>query len=335
MLLIYPIYQAGAQTQQTTTEDAAVTAAKNAADAAEAAAKNAAVAAAKTAADAKLAAEAAAKNATDANNAAEAAAKNATDAKNAKNVAAAKTAADAATKNATDAKNSAEEATKHLANVSSIYDKVINSFVYLLPFGILIIAMALLAYIGYGIYNSNFITHLENPAIARGIITFLFTLSTVVIALLIVLGSLLGTNVAELSPRFQQGKEVLTILIGVFGTIVGFYFGQAREVQARGALAVPTLAVPTLGDISPSSAAAGATLPLVKISGQNLGRVRNVKLIKDGSQPILATNVQPAPTEITCQFQIPAGAATGDWDLVADEGEGGGEAKREKAFKVG
>ena len=161
-------------------------------------------------------------------------------------------AADAATKNATDAKNSADEAAKHLADASSIYDKVINSFVYLLSIGILIIAMALLGYIGYGMYNSNFLTNLENPAITRGIVTFLFTLSTVIIALLIVLGSLLGSNVAELAPRFQQGKEVLTILIGVFGTIVGFYFGQARDTQgqARGALTVPTL-----GDITPSSAA--------------------------------------------------------------------------------
>ena len=78
----------------------------------------------------------------------------------------------------------------------------------------------------------------------------------------------------------------------------------------------------------------GATLPSVKISGQNLGRVRNVRLIKDGSQPILATIVQHAQTEIICQFQIPAGAATGDWDLVVDEGEGAERQRRKRPSKL-
>ena len=31
----------------------------------------------------------------------------------------------------------------------------------------------------------------------------------------------------EIEKRFRQGREVLTILIGVVGTIVGFYFGAA------------------------------------------------------------------------------------------------------------
>ena len=333
MLLIFPIYNTGAQTPQTTTEDAAVAAAKNAA-AAEAAAKTAAEAAAKTAKNAQNAADAAAKNAADAQNAADAAAENATEAKNAadaKNIAVATQAADAASKNAKDANDLANEASSNYKSDRSLSEIIITGLDYLVPIGIFAIAIFLLGSIAYGIYNSSFLTHMENPAIARGIITFLFTVSTVVIALMIVLGSLLG-NVAELAPRFQQGKEVLSVLIGVFGTIIGFYFGQARDT---GSTAVVPGPVPTLDNITPSSAARGATALDVKISGQNLGRVQNVQLIKAGSPPITATNVvHQAPTEISCRFEILGTAPAGDWDLVVDEGTGGREAKKVGAFKV-
>ena len=35
----------------------------------------------------------------------------------------------------------------------------------------------------------------------------------------------------DAKERFAHGKEVLTILIGVFGTILGFYFGKADVPQ--------------------------------------------------------------------------------------------------------
>jgi hypothetical protein len=38
--------------------------------------------------------------------------------------------------------------------------------------------------------------------------------------------------------RFDQGKQVLTILIGVLGTIVGFYFGSAQGTPSTHPLAI-------------------------------------------------------------------------------------------------
>ena len=32
-----------------------------------------------------------------------------------------------------------------------------------------------------------------------------------------------------LKERFDRGKEVLSLLIGIFGTIIGFYFGSATQ----------------------------------------------------------------------------------------------------------
>ncbi|MEK6482536.1 hypothetical protein WJR50_33720 [Catalinimonas sp. 4WD22] len=57
---------------------------------------------------------------------------------------------------------------------------------------------------------------------ARGLITYLFAIVTIGTAVLLVVSALLGTA----KDRFDSGKEVLGLLLGVFGTIVGFYFAS-------------------------------------------------------------------------------------------------------------
>jgi hypothetical protein len=72
------------------------------------------------------------------------------------------------------------------------------------------------------------LVELAEPGKARGLITFLFAVATVGIALVIVLAIFLSTgSKEEVSERFRMGKDILAVLIGVFGTIVGFYFGSA------------------------------------------------------------------------------------------------------------
>ncbi|HEX2256214.1 MAG TPA: hypothetical protein VHG92_05840 [Afifellaceae bacterium] len=80
-------------------------------------------------------------------------------------------------------------------------------------------------------FDLDFLKTIADVEAARGLITFLFAVVTVGIAVVVVLAVLLSnaTN-EELAERFQRGKDVLTILIGVFGAILGFYFGsEARE----------------------------------------------------------------------------------------------------------
>jgi hypothetical protein len=75
--------------------------------------------------------------------------------------------------------------------------------------------------------NDQMLAQLAQVERARGLITFLFAVATVGIALIIVLAIFLSTGTAEeVKERFQMGKDILAVLIGVFGTIIGFYFGS-------------------------------------------------------------------------------------------------------------
>jgi hypothetical protein len=67
---------------------------------------------------------------------------------------------------------------------------------------------------------------LKDQDTARGLITFLIALTTVAIALILALSTILSNDSKE---RFAAGKEILTILIGVLGTIVGFILGQRLQ----------------------------------------------------------------------------------------------------------
>jgi len=72
--------------------------------------------------------------------------------------------------------------------------------------------------------RSSIVRELASPDLARGVITFIFAVGTVGIALLLAVGALVGQHSVE---EFAKAKEILTVLIGVFGTILGFYFGTA------------------------------------------------------------------------------------------------------------
>ncbi len=75
------------------------------------------------------------------------------------------------------------------------------------------------------------IAPLANTEYARGLITFLVALVTVAIALIMTFYSVLSTVDKHNEMRFNNAKEILTILIGVLGTVIGFYFGSATDKQ--------------------------------------------------------------------------------------------------------
>jgi len=83
---------------------------------------------------------------------------------------------------------------------------------------------------------------------ARGLITYLFAIVTIGIAVALVLSALINPQSSpEHDARFQQGKEILALLLGVFGTMVGFYFGSETVAASK---AEQLLQVSTL-DIAP------------------------------------------------------------------------------------
>ena len=66
------------------------------------------------------------------------------------------------------------------------------------------------------------LTGMGRATFARGLITYLFAIVTIGTAVVLVLSALLGIE----KEKFDSGKEVLGLLLGVFGTIVGFYFAS-------------------------------------------------------------------------------------------------------------
>lgn len=94
-----------------------------------------------------------------------------------------------------------------------------------------------------------------NISFARGMITYLFGVGTIGTAVVLVVFAL--TEKAEESDkRFQHGKEVLSLLLGIFGTMVGFYFGSETASKGEDALRMiqPRLSV--------ASATKGSTFSL-------------------------------------------------------------------------
>jgi hypothetical protein len=105
-----------------------------------------------------------------------------------------------------------------------------------------------LGFIAFGLFypKSGLLQSLAEQGVARGLITFLIAITTVGIAIMLVLSTIVSEETADAEKRFDNGKQVLTALIGVLGTIVGFYFGAA--VPGQIALPGPSIITTALPD---------------------------------------------------------------------------------------
>jgi hypothetical protein len=84
----------------------------------------------------------------------------------------------------------------------------------------------------FGLDRGHVLATMSDITFARGLITYLFTTVTVSTAVVLIVSALTAGGDEVHDKQFQRGKEVLSLLLGVFGTIVGFYFGS--EVGAKG-----------------------------------------------------------------------------------------------------
>ncbi len=119
-----------------------------------------------------------------------------------------------------------------------------NAFANLLnpvPFIALVIllgVMFLLAMAIFGWDRGKVLLTMAQPEFARGLITYLFTIVTIGTAVVLIISGLTGGS----KEQFDRGKEILGLLLGVFGTMVGFYFGsEASHVRLRLSLTPPLL----------------------------------------------------------------------------------------------
>ena len=81
---------------------------------------------------------------------------------------------------------------------------------------------------------------LSNKEAARGMITYVVSVVTVAIGLILVMSAAFLSGSKDLEKRFAFGKDVFTVLVGVLGTVMGFYYGQtaaaggAANTQGQG-----------------------------------------------------------------------------------------------------
>jgi len=95
--------------------------------------------------------------------------------------------------------------------------------------------------LGFGIFGKgDFLQHVANTETARGLITFLIVFSTVGIALILTISTVVTSGGANFDKQFDQGKQVLTSLLAITGTIVGFYYGATKPDVAKPPLKITT-----------------------------------------------------------------------------------------------
>jgi hypothetical protein len=77
--------------------------------------------------------------------------------------------------------------------------------------------------------SGRVLTQMSTHDFARGLITYLFAITTIGTAVVLVMAALMHEITDE---AYKRGKEILALLLGVFGTIVGFYFGSEKHDTA-------------------------------------------------------------------------------------------------------
>ena len=137
---------------------------------------------------------------------------------------------------------------------------------FLLYIGLPAVGLVLLYFILSQISGEHTILpSLGRIEVARGLITFLIAIATVLIMLFLTGSAIFAGD--EYEKRIIVGKEILGTMIPILGTIVGFYFGSTVVAQ-EGAQALITSPIvisneqPKVGDtITIMSLVAGGTPP--------------------------------------------------------------------------
>ncbi len=172
-------------------------------------------------------------------------------------------------------------------------------------------ALAIAYYIQLGIFDLSFITSIAAPEQARGLITFLFSFSTVAIFLIIVI-CIFFYSPSELKERIDHAKDILSLIIGIFGTILGFYFGSLsntdrppeRQLYIANVHATPAIASPGT-TVTITASPLGGTRPYT-YDFSAVDPTGSAGLLKDDKD----LTVDKAARELTLTIPIPGSIST-------------------------
>jgi len=125
---------------------------------------------------------------------------------------------------------------------------------------------SILLLIGAAVLNLDYgrvLGRMSEVGFARGLITYLFAVATIGTAVVLIVYALSPDRTDD---AFQHGKDILSLLLGVFGTIVGFYFGReavgVEDVLLVAPLKLSTMAVAPGETIHVTTVASGGKAPV-------------------------------------------------------------------------
>ncbi len=211
----------------------------------------------------------------------------------------------------------ADEASRNLAmrSLGQYHERWLQQGKPSKPYGLIALSIGSLLLAGclfYGVFiSSTFMPSLGEIDQARGLITFLFAFGTIGVAIIMSV-SVIWMDVSEIEARITKAKDLLAILMGVLGTIVGFYFGTATGTPTKVAVAEVTL--------QPASTTPGNRVTVsTKISG-GVGPYHYDIIVTDPTNKVATAGVSvlgkiSATGEISEQLPVLPKDALGNLDV--------------------
>ncbi|HEX8530432.1 MAG TPA: carboxypeptidase-like regulatory domain-containing protein [Cytophagales bacterium] len=149
------------------------------------------------------------------------------------------------------------------------------------------------------------LANLNDMEVARGAITYLVAVTTVAMAALLLLAAIM-TGGKDLDKRFALGREILTLLIGILGTIIGFYYGSSVDGRdgnngQNGADSVQVSSV----KLDPASPKAKGTFTVTAQVGGGTAPYTYSVTFKPPVTANAVTNKQSKDGKITETFTVP------------------------------
>ncbi|WHZ15009.1 MAG: hypothetical protein OJF52_001850 [Nitrospira sp.] len=183
--------------------------------------------------------------------------------------------------------------------------------------------------------QATLLRELSITEVARGLITFLVAVATVGIALILTVYMVVtpDSQAAIVKERFGLAKEVLSTLIGVLGTIVGFYFGSTTTPSAPPPPQVQILTVSN-AKLDPLTPKPGGDFTVTaEISG---GKPPYNYTIGFSPDKIPSGGEKTSPGKLTEKITVPKDLAPGTTlDVVIEvKDQSGGPIKNDKLGKL-
>ena len=146
------------------------------------------------------------------------------------------------------------------------------------------------------LFYTDLIEKLASPGSARGLITFLFSFITIAVILIVIIALLWMDKEEDLDNRFTKAKDIIAILVGILGTIVGFYFGSNPAGPSAGGSAGQTALSSSNSATAPQPGAASPAGPSGLAGAASTARSGATPVVPQEASPPLAPNASSGAT---------------------------------------